>query len=588
MDMITLLLGGIFLFSLLLIKNKVDFLEKRVSILEDAKEKSIRPLCEAPVTTFEQTEGSSHEKHHDTSPNNASDLSEARDILIDPIGWVRRDWPMKFGVLLVILAITWFVTYAFKHNWIGPMERVSLGIVFGAIVLALGSLRFNKNSVQGSVLMLVGSSSLLVALFAGSSVYNFFPSLLALLLMFAVCAYLGIFSYYKNKQKLAIISILTAGALPLFFEPSLSSDMAMGYGFVLCSAILLFAHNRWERLSFVAILIAIFYVLTYGDRGFPETEFRHVVFGFLLTGMFLLVCARSFARSGNAQERVLFISMTGLFFLMWMLVGSSGYMRYIGLFLGSAFFTLFGIFMARFVASWHSFGASVAVSAVLFTSGSMFAWEGNTLATALIIQMSFFVTMLLVVLRNRETHFDLIRFSTFFLVMAPILLSLPAFVKLFGYTPLDSTFLVDSTNPAVGNVETIAIFFLVFVALSFLAYYTRNSNDARNQELPVAFGWISSAYALALFWHFLHVLIHNAYAANMVFLITLTVIGLIFYLLGSVKNKMSTTIAFILFGVVLSRLLLVEIWTMSVFFRIITFFVIGVLFVSTVFLKKRS
>ena len=40
------------------------------------------------------------------------------------IDWIKTNFLLKFGVILVILAISGLVTYAFGNNWIGPMGRL--------------------------------------------------------------------------------------------------------------------------------------------------------------------------------------------------------------------------------------------------------------------------------------------------------------------------------------------------------------------------------------------------------------------------------------------------------------------------------
>ena len=45
---------------------------------------------------------------------------------------------MKLGAALFIVGFGWFVSYAFINNWIGPLGRISIGIVAGVLVMGLG------------------------------------------------------------------------------------------------------------------------------------------------------------------------------------------------------------------------------------------------------------------------------------------------------------------------------------------------------------------------------------------------------------------------------------------------------------------
>jgi hypothetical protein len=34
--------------------------------------------------------------------------------------WIKEDWLMKLGALLLLIGFGWLASYAFLHNWIGP------------------------------------------------------------------------------------------------------------------------------------------------------------------------------------------------------------------------------------------------------------------------------------------------------------------------------------------------------------------------------------------------------------------------------------------------------------------------------------
>ena len=56
----------------------------------------------------------------------------------DVVAWFKEDWLLKLGALLLLFGFGWFVTYAFLNNWIGPVGRITLGIVAGVGILLLG------------------------------------------------------------------------------------------------------------------------------------------------------------------------------------------------------------------------------------------------------------------------------------------------------------------------------------------------------------------------------------------------------------------------------------------------------------------
>jgi len=43
------------------------------------------------------------------------------------INWLKTDWPMKLGALMLLIGIGWATTYAFMNNLIGPYGKNHAG-----------------------------------------------------------------------------------------------------------------------------------------------------------------------------------------------------------------------------------------------------------------------------------------------------------------------------------------------------------------------------------------------------------------------------------------------------------------------------
>src|SRR3989338_8030459 len=72
------------------------------------------------------------------------------------IEWLKTDWLMKLGAFLLILALGWFVRYAFVNNWIGPIGRISMGMIIGAAIMAFGHGLMPTRRTPGHVLTVTG------------------------------------------------------------------------------------------------------------------------------------------------------------------------------------------------------------------------------------------------------------------------------------------------------------------------------------------------------------------------------------------------------------------------------------------------
>ncbi len=105
---------------------------------------------------------------------------------------------------------------------------------------------------------------------------------------------------------------------------------------------------------------------------------------------------------------------------------------------------------------------------------------------------------------------------------------------------------------------------------------------------PVFLG-VAMAYTLVFIWPFTRVLFGDRDTSTTVSLLIYTVIGMYSYVTGKFterKNTQRLGSGLLLF--VTGHLLLLDVWSMDVSERILTFAVIGVLFMSTTFIRKRT
>ncbi len=98
---------------------------------------------------------------------------------------------------------------------------------------------------------------------------------------------------------------------------------------------------------------------------------------------------------------------------------------------------------------------------------------------------------------------------------------------------------------------------------------------------------VGGLYYLALIWLCLHALLGDQ-LGTAVSLVTYTVIGLGLYIGGlKTSDEFARLFGAMIVGGVVLRLLIVDIWDLELIFRIIAFFVIGVLLLATAFINKR-
>src|SRR3990167_3427444 len=105
--------------------------------------------------------------------------------------WLKENWLLKLGALLLLIGFGWLVSYAFLNNWIGPAGRIVLGLAAGALILILGWWRMRSFVTQGSVFVALGATVILLTTYAARIIYDFFTPGSALVLMLVVSAFVA-------------------------------------------------------------------------------------------------------------------------------------------------------------------------------------------------------------------------------------------------------------------------------------------------------------------------------------------------------------------------------------------------------------
>ena len=89
-------------------------------------------------------------------------------------------WLNRIGIVALLLAVSFFLKYAFDNDWMGARGQVALGLLGGAAILGYSQWLLRRghadfaNRIAG-----LGGGVLYLSLFAGANHYHLFPLLLA-------------------------------------------------------------------------------------------------------------------------------------------------------------------------------------------------------------------------------------------------------------------------------------------------------------------------------------------------------------------------------------------------------------------------
>ena len=163
----------------------------------------------------------------------------------------------------MLIAVAWFLKYAFDNHWIGPLGRVAFGLIAGA-ALIVWSERFERRGYAPFAYSLkaVGSGTLYLSLWAAFSVYHLIPAGAAFAAMIAVTAFNGLMCWIQDAELLALYAIAGGLITPMLVSTGGNHEITLfSYLLILDLAVLVLAALRpWSRLLFLAFVGTLLFV----------------------------------------------------------------------------------------------------------------------------------------------------------------------------------------------------------------------------------------------------------------------------------------------------------------------------------------
>ncbi|MBT4277956.1 DUF2339 domain-containing protein [Candidatus Falkowbacteria bacterium] len=492
------------------------------------------------------------------------------------VSWIVTDWPMKLGAFLILLGFGWLVSYAFMNNWIGPKGRITLGLVAGLGILLLGEWRIKSFKNQGSVFLALGSAVILLTVFAAREIYDFFTPLTALLLMAMVVVFIAISSIKNKSLPLAILSVALGGIAPLLTNSSPDAFGLFSYLFLLSAGTLwVVGATGWRVLSPISLGLVAVYSFPYLMGG-VENVMIALFFVLLYTLLYYAVSlATIISTKESTKSDLIVIGASGLLLLVWINDLVSDEWKSL-VTVGIALFFVLGAFIVfKTTKLKEPMYVYSGISVIMLAAATAFELSGNALTIAYTIEVgiiSYLTAYLSKDYRSAQ--------AVSLLFAVPIMLSIESLTaRVWQSSVLHSDFFV------------LLILSIALLFLGIYFYIKRKSEElSRKPELniTIVLFTLCGFYALAIVWLSLHAILTYNFA-TMISLAIYTIVGIYFYIAGKLRDITAYRITGeILFGLVTIRLLFVEVWGMNITGKIFTFFLIGALFISTAFMRKRD
>jgi len=161
----------------------------------------------------------------------------------------------KIGILILVLGISFFVKFAIDKDWINEPARVGIGVLCGALIMAIAH-KLKKNFAAFSSVLVAGAISIFYfTIFIAFHEYEVIESqTVAFVIMSLITAFSVLVSVSYNRQELAILSLIGGFATPFMVSTGDGNYVALfTYIAILNIGVLAVSYfKRWKIATILA------------------------------------------------------------------------------------------------------------------------------------------------------------------------------------------------------------------------------------------------------------------------------------------------------------------------------------------------
>ncbi len=495
------------------------------------------------------------------------------------LAWLKKDPLMKVGALFVLAAFSWFVSYAYSENWIGPHELIFSGILLSVTVTVYGFFDSYKLRERGLTLLGLGNIMILMVIFAARYAYDMFDAQIALGLMFMVTAFVSFAAVRFSSPVLAGVTYVFAALMPMLTKSPHPSFYGL-FSFLLLinvATLSIVYFRKWHflvTLSFIAT--SAYSLIAFNQFHIAESEtFFAYIFAVLFAAVSLVALLRVRPDDKDAKRHYLSIAIVNTIFIaLWTVMGLPKDL-YSFMFMAWAFVLLvlsFSAFvLAKRTAPFMVFGASAMLFLAFVTINEL---EMEALLAAFALEALIAVLATSFLLKDYKMSK---RAALVFLV--PSFLSFAAIEGFSGYQ-------ADIWGPWALSLY-VFMASLAIVAEFLRRYFVQNYKELLG-VLKALWGFLAF-WVMMLIWLIPHALLPYGDTATYISIIIYTTIGLLLYFNRHERQRelLHKLGLAILVGVII-RILLIDVWELDILGRIAVFATVGVALISTAYRYSHS
>ncbi|MHC4396852.1 MAG: DUF2339 domain-containing protein [Planctomycetota bacterium] len=166
-------------------------------------------------------------------------------------------WLLFAGIISIIVAVGFFLKFAYDNMYIGPLGRVVIAAVSGLIALSVGEVTRRRGyGIVAKAVTALGFSILYAAVFSAYRYYGLINSTPAFVLAILITAAAMLYAVSLNEIVVALLSLLGGFLTPVIVStgenlpiPLFSYVLVLSVGAMLCAY-----YRKWQAVNLLAFL----------------------------------------------------------------------------------------------------------------------------------------------------------------------------------------------------------------------------------------------------------------------------------------------------------------------------------------------
>lgn len=485
--------------------------------------------------------------------------------------WIKEDWLLKLGALILLMGFGFFLVVV--GMILGPLGRVTLGLLSGAGILLFGWIRMNKFVKQGSIFLVLGSIVIILSAFTATYGYQLFPAELSLIVMLLAAAFVALASVRHRLVQLAITSLVLAsfspalllsGVVPLYTE-------LFAYLFIVTlGAIWVVVLTGWRVLTLVSVVIFALYSLPHLGGIFGGSSGANLLwYAYAFSVLFFVTNIAGIlkGKEGDTKSDLVAAGINGFLLLAWITAAVSLQWKSLVMVAWMLVFVVAAFVVFAITKRREPFFVYAGVGIAMVAAATAIDFNGAGLVIAYTIESGIAAFVAYGITRNRNIAKSLTP-----LLLGPGVLAFQSILANWSYPniPFDHFFALLILSGT-----------LILLGVFFWSLPKEEGETSPDKTLFLA----GSVYAYILLWLSLHAVMTET-AATMLSLTVYAIIGFIAYAYGKRHDqKPVTQYGTVLLTFVAGHLVIFESFRDG---NIFIFFIVGAVLVATAFIGKRK